>query len=429
MRFCPVVAVVILATGVFTARAADPGTELNDLLDQQTDGRFKLMFEFRTRLETRDDNNFGRSVNLENPLFRTRIGAQFDVTDWLRLSATGQDSRAPQFGGPAPNSARDTLDLHEAYVELFAEQKGFGAIVGRQSFNLGEGRLIGVPQWRNTSRTYDTARAYHRWDSVRLEFLFLSLVNVLPDDFNKPRLGDRLWGTYSTFLRLIPKAVVDLYVLRRDENRPGGFTGPGTLGINTFGGRAAGSLPWSLKYSTEEAVQTGHTGLKQHRGFAAFGNVSRVFGRVSASIEYKYASGDHGNNAGRETTFDQLYAANHDKFGHADLLGWRNLHNLRSLETVRITKRLAGNFMYDNWWLASATDALYDGLGRAIVRSPSGAAGRHVGQEFDLFATYQASGGLQFGGGVARVVAGEFLKKTTPHPNTTYFYIFQSYTF
>jgi hypothetical protein len=52
-----------------------------------------------------------------------------------------------------------------------------------------------------------------------------------------------------------------------------------------------------------------------------------------------------------------------------------------------------------------------------------------VGQEFDLFATYQASGGLQFGTGVAHVLAGEFLKKTTPHPNTTYFYIFQSYTF
>src|SRR6476661_4251827 len=99
MRFCPVVAVVLLATGLFTARAADPGTELNDALDQQTDGRFKLMFEFRTRFETRDDSNFGKSVNLENPLLRTRIGAQFSATDWLRFSATGQDCRAPQYGG------------------------------------------------------------------------------------------------------------------------------------------------------------------------------------------------------------------------------------------------------------------------------------------------------------------------------------------
>jgi hypothetical protein len=429
MRFCSVIAVTALCTGLFTAHAEDPGTELNDLLAQKTGERLRLIFEFRTRFETRSENNFGRSADLDNPLFRTRIGADFRATKWLKLSATGQDSRAPLYGGPAPNSARDTMDLHEGYAEFFPDQKGFGAVVGRQAVTLGEGRLIGIPQWRNTARSYDTARVYHRSEFARLEFLLVSLVNVRPDHFNKPRLGDRLWGTYSTFFRLIPKSTVDLYILRRDQNRPGGFTLPGTLGINTFGGRAAGALPWSLRYSTEVALQNGKNGLKQHRGFAAFGNVGRSFGLLSVSAEYKYASGDRGDNPARETTFDQLYAANHDRFGHADLFGWRNIHNLRSLETVQVTKRFAVNFMYDNWWLVSATDALYDGSGKPIVVSTKGVAGRHVGQEFDLFGTFQASRGLQLGTGVAHVLAGEFLKKTMPRPDTTYFYVFQSYTF
>jgi hypothetical protein len=51
-------------------------------------------------------------------------------------------------------------------------------------------------------------------------------------------LGDRLWGMYDSFPELIKYGVVDVYALRRDQNRPGGFTGAGTLAINTFGGRA-----------------------------------------------------------------------------------------------------------------------------------------------------------------------------------------------
>ena len=69
---------------------------------------------------------------------------------------------------------------------------------------------------------------------ARIEFLLLSIVKVQPDSFNKPVLGDRLWGMYDSFPELIPKGLVDAYVLRRDQNRPGGFTGTGRLGINTF---------------------------------------------------------------------------------------------------------------------------------------------------------------------------------------------------
>ena len=425
MRFSP----VIILAALSVARAQDPGAEVNRFLARETDNRFKLTFEFRTRFETRQDNNFGRSADLENPLFRARIGAQYRAADWLKLSATGQDSRAPDYGGPAPNSARDTMDLHEGYAEFFPDKKGFGAIVGRQSFNMGDGRLIGVPQWRNTSRTYDTARLYHRSGFARLEFLFVSLVDVKPDALNKPRLGDRLWGVYNTFLRAVPKATIDMYILRRDQNRPGGFTLPGTLAVNTFGGNLVGTLPGGVRYKTEEAFQTGKNSVKEHRGFGAFGDIGRTFGTVSVSVEYIYASGDSGNDPRRETTFDQLYAANHDKFGHADLFGWRNIHDVRTLTTLPVTKHLSANFMYDDWWLASTTDALYDGGGRAIVRSDKGTAGRHVGQEFDLFGTYQPVKGLMFGTGVAKLVPGEFLNKTTPNPHTLYFYVFQSYSF
>src|ERR1017187_3565440 len=58
-------------------------------------------------------------------------------------------------------------------------------------------RVIGSPQWSNVSRTFDTGRVYYRTNQVRLELLMVSPVKVLPDQFNVPELGERIWGTYG----------------------------------------------------------------------------------------------------------------------------------------------------------------------------------------------------------------------------------------
>jgi len=421
----------VLAARFAAGQPLNPGEELNQFVADETGGRLKFSLEFRTRLENRTGNNFGRSPDLQNPLFRTRIGAQFDASRWLRIVGMGQDSRAPEYGGPAPPTARDTMDLQQSYLEFFAQdQTGFGALFGREMITMGEGRLIGVPDWLNTARTYDTARLYYRLPGIRLELLVVSPVVVRPDSFNRPNLGNRVWGTYDTFSKLIPNGTAEIYLLQHDQNRPGGFPGAGRLEINTVGGRATGPLPGALKYSIEAAAQDGRTGPLPHRACAWFSGISRSLSlRLPLDLEgeYKYASGSR-NSAAQDGTFDQLYAANHDKFGHADLFGWRNLHDLRSLETLHVTKPLALNFMYNNWWLASATDALYNGAGAPIVRSAKGVAGTHVGQEGDCFATYRVAG-WTFGAGFAHVFAGEFLHRTTPGVNTRYMYVFQSYGF
>ncbi len=428
---CAAGVAALFGGSILTAQVEDPGKALNDLLAEKTADRLKLTFEFRARPETRTGNNFGISPDLENPLFRTRIGAQFDFTDWFRVSAMGQDARAPQYGGPAPATARDTMDLQEGFLEFFAKRKtGFGAVFGRQMVSMGEGRVIGIPQWVNTSRTYDTARLYYRLPNARLELLSLSIVRVRPDDFNRPNLGDRLWGTYDTFSNVIPNGTLEVYLLRHAQNRPGGFTGQGSLGINSLGARVVGPLPYSFKYGIETVAQNGKTGPLVHRGFAWYSSLSRRLPLtlpLDLEVEYKYASGSS-NPAVRDTTYDQLYAANHDKFGHADLFGWRNIKNLRSLDTLHITKPLAFNFMYDNWWLASPTDGLYNGSGALIVKPSSRNTLTHIGQETDFFATYQISGWL-FGAGFAHIFKGDYLTKMTPGVNTRYMYVFQSYTF
>lgn len=426
----------MLLAGILLTAAAraqqDPIPNINKSLRKATKNVFGFTFEERTRWEEKSGVNFGKSVNQQDMLSRLRIGADFTPVSWLSLSAMGQDTRVPFYGAGAPNTMRDTMDLQEAYVKLLGKRKtGFGGEFGREMLNFGEARLIGSPQWSNVSRTFDTGRFYYHNDKVRLEILMVSPVKVLSDQFNMPDLGERIWGMYDTFSSVWHGASVDAYALRHSQNKIGGWTGAGTLGTDTFGGRLYGPLPGKFAYSLEAIGQTGHIGLLDQRAHAWFAGVSRkatLFGRpLDISAEYKLASGT-GQGQTNSSTFDQLSPANHDKFGQEDLFGWRNLRTLKSLETLGITKSFALNLMYTDHWLDSAYDSLYNSAGSVIATSKNGAAGTRVGQELDAFVTYKHGAHL-FGAGFGHFFKGQFVEQTTRDINPRYFYVFQQYSF
>jgi hypothetical protein len=418
----------------------DLGGRFSDRLAAETGGKLRLTLEFRGRYESRAGVAFGNEHDRSAALFRTRLGLSWQPVSWLKASAMMQDSRAPLYGENAPSNVRDQADLHEAHFELAPNPaRGSGLAAGRAMLTYGEGRLIGTPQWGNLARTYDHARLFYRLPRARLELLFVSPVKIRPQEFNRPALGDHVWGTYMSFPNLFSKSLVDVYVLRHSQNRPGGFAGgskaAGTdrLGIGTFGFRAAGPLAHAMKYSMEGAVQGGKVGAATHRGGAWYSAVSRRFAvarkTVDLSADYKFASGTRDpSDARRVGTFDHLYGAFHDVFGHQDLFGWRNIHNVRGLGTAGLRKNLALNLMYNTYWLASVRDALYNTAGRPIASSRAGAAGRHVGQEADLFATCRF-GHLQVGAGYGRFFQGSFIRHTTPGISPAYVYLFHTYSF
>ena len=95
--------------------------------------------------------------------------------------------------------------------------------------------------------------------------------------------------------------------------------------------------------------------------------------------------------------------------------------------TLGLTKSFAVNFMYNSWWLASARDALYNSSGKSIAKSATGAAGRHIGQETDVFVTYKYQR-LTFGAGYGRLFKGQFVRLATPGVEPTYLYLFHTYS-
>lgn len=409
-----------------------PGPKLNGWLREETGGRVQFQFEVRQRAEERTGVLFGADPDREVLYIRTRFGVLIQVRPWLKLATFVQDTRAPFYGVGAPGNVRDPLDLQQAYVEIFsAKQRGFGLTAGRLMINLGDTRLIGSPQWAYVARTWDTLRLYHVSGRARLELLFLSTGVPRGGGFNRPVLGDRIWGTYNTFEKVLGRHTVDAYFLRHDQNRPGGFLGEGRLGTNIFGSRWVLSLPDNWKLNLEGIGQSGHVGKQSHRAsaFAAMAvrRTSAAHRPLDLMGEYKYASGTNPA-SGRSGTFDPLYPGVHDKFGHVDLLGWKNIHNLRGMATLQIQPRWSWILMYNNSWLASPFDAAYSTGGRPVARSVTGTAGRHIGQELDLYTNLRL-GSITIGAGGGRFFAGPFIRRTRPGAASALLYLSTTYSF
>lgn len=407
----------------------DPVRKAANDLHAASENKLTITLEERTRWEERYGVNFGKDKNQQDMLSRLRIGMEYRPTSWLKISGMGQDARAPFYGKGAPTSLRDSMDLQEAYL-VFGSEKKINFSTGRRMLDYGETRVIGVPQWGNTSRTYDFGRIQFSNKKMTLDGLLVSPAIIRADKFNNPEFGNRIWGAYGVFPKVWRGASVDAYALRHSQNVIGGWTGKGTVGTNSFGARFYGPLPAHFSYSLEGIGQAGHLGTKTQRAYAWFAGVSRpvTVGKlpIDISAEYKQASGSH-TGSDHSATYDQLSPANHDKFGHQDLFGWRNLSTFKTLETVKVTKAVAFNLMYTDHHLFSASDALYNGAGSQIAISSKGTAGTHVGQELDSFLTVKV-GAHTFLAGFGHFFKGDFVENATRGINPRYFYIAQQYT-
>jgi hypothetical protein len=408
---------------------SDPIQKSAHALHRASKQKLTLQFEERTRWEKQYGVKFGKSVNQQDMLSRLRIGMQYRPTSWLTFSAMGQEGRAPFYGKTAPTSARDTIDLQESWLSFAPKKNGPKLDFGRRMLNYGETRVIGTPQWSNTSRTYDYGRISYFSKKMVLDGLMVSPVTIQPDAFNTPELGNRIWGTYNTFPKVWRGTSIDAYALRHSQNKIGGWTSKGTLGTNSFGARFYGPLPAHFTYSLEGIGQTGHMGKSNQHAFAWFAGITRpvTLGNMplSFSLEYKQASGSH-YGSDHSATYDQLAPANHDKFGHMDLFGWRNLKTFKTLETLELGRFATFNLMYTNENLFSASDALYNSSGAQLAISGQGVADKHVGQELDSFMIFVIDGHT-FYTGFGHFFKGNFVEKITPGINPRYFYIAQQY--
>jgi hypothetical protein len=409
--------------------------------------------QFNTRFEARENNNdFDSSVNSPTDaswlLTRFRLGALYKPVSWFKAYVQGQDIR--ELGGSRPNNVGtfgadgdDTFDLLQAWIDIGDDAKGLSLRAGRQPFNFGDQRLLGNPQWLNSTRAWDAARLHWAADSWTLDFFTGSPVTFINNQWNKSDWLNRDEGrnaidsgVYFCSKSLIPwQSTTDFYVINQQLNKlPGAAGAPlgvsGRTNVWSFGTLMKGDSKqlnqWD--YELEMVVQLGHAAGLNHRAFAGHWGFGYNFTgpwKPRLGFQYNYATGDKNPNDGKSTTFQNYFPGNHALYGFMDTTAWMNMHNPQLNFSIQPTGKLKVTFDVMTFWNATNADAWYGANTATTVRPVNAAAqgaSKYRGTELDVNAWYKLNSHVSLQTGYAIYLAGSYLAKTGASDNAHFGY-------
>jgi alginate export protein len=396
----------------------------------------RLGGEFRGRLEGPTGIGFA-GTNDFYFLDRLRVKVGIKPKEWLLFYGEVQDARI-FFNHHIPNANpyEDKWTLWQAYPQVGSSETGWiDALAGRQVLRFGDERVIGPSNWLNVGRTFNVARVDLHHPGYVVSVFASSVVPGENTDLHNTLPGNNMYGVYSSFQNIVPKADFEPYVLWRVASKNPELPetlNRGHLNEVTIGLHWKGDLPAAFNYDTEFDGQTGSLGSSSIAAWAGYASMGKTFREVAAAphifVEGNYASGTKNPNGHSWNTFDQSYPSNHDKYGFADLVGRRNLVQFRTGVEEEPTKKWKLKQQFEGYWLATSNDNYYGSSGAVTVAAHPGAS-RHVGNELDLVGEYEVNKGLNFGFGYGRMFAGQFLNQTTPGHDYGYPYAYFEYNF
>jgi hypothetical protein len=389
--------------------------------------------EFRERVEGFENSGFNETRDDMYYLSRFRFNAMATGT-YMAATVQVQDARVGnKTVGPTGTPFTATFDVRQAFADLGTAKSPIVARVGRQELAYGDQRLLGHVNWLNAGRTFDAARVTFKSNAAQVDVFGASVVRILDGEFDKSGNGNRFAGAYASTAKVIPKGTLEPYVFwRRDVNQRAETGVLGSLRQVTTGMRLVGRMPAALDYNVEMDVQTGSLASDDVRAWAGHWQLRATLpGKRTPHVfgEYNYASGDEDPTDGTRGTFDQLYPTPHDKYGLADLIGWRNLHHVRVGFDVTPFKATPIAVSHHSYWLVENRDALYAASGAVLARVASGAASTKVGQEVDIQVARPLTPQFALAAGYSHLFTGPFLKQATPGKSYSGPFVMLTYVF
>jgi hypothetical protein len=407
-----------------------PDTAPAVLLNDQLPGWLWFGVEERFRFEAYHNGSFKLHNDDSYFLNRFRFQMNLQPTRWFKVVAQVQDARALLETPPlaAPNQV--TWDLKLAYAQFGDPAKSWISVrVGRQLINYNN-TIIADSEWRNYGRSYDAVVTNLHYDRYRLGIFAASVVVPGIAGLSHHQEGNNIYGLYGAIERLLPSSRLEPFVLWRVQPsvavEDDGNIKTGRQDEQAYGFRFKGVVVGSLDYSYEAILERGTDGPNAIRAWAqTFGSAYRfnsLYLKPRIFGQYDYASGDKNPNDGVHGAFDTMYPTAHDRFGITDQFGWQNIVAARGGITLEPRRRWTVTAQYLDFWLASATDSLYNISGSSIVRDATGRSGTHVGEEFDSYTWFELNRHLNFGVGLGHLMPGTFLARNTKGPTYTYPY-------
>ena len=386
--------------------------------------------EFRTRFEGRQSLGYQEGSDDGYTLLRTRVDIGIKPASWFEFNFQGQDALAPGLReGPRLGAFEDRFDVRLAYVRMGSAKSRAAVTVGRQLLQYGDERLVGALDWSNVSRAFDAVRLELRAKNVRVDVFSASVVQMDPERrVNQSAEGNNLHGIYAAIENVIPRSTIEPYVLWQttpsvvNELQMRGDMDRYTTGTRIWGD---GLGPWD--YNVALVAQRGNLAGAAIRAWAYYTELGYEFDsdwQPRLYAEYNFGSGDDDPNDGEVGGFVDVYPTAHRWYGYNDLVGWRNIKNLRLGSAFKPHEKLRLQVDFHSFWLVSARDALYNVGGRLTVSPPAdGVADKKVGDEINLSFSTPLTGAIGLSGGIGYMFPGPFLKANTPGAGNTFSFL------
>jgi hypothetical protein len=414
----------LIFTDPYRLRDLRPTGRLNDHLPKW----IQFGLDERFRIEGFNGGGFKPNNSDSYLLNRLRFGMLIQPVSWFKVVTQVQDARS-FFQQPTapPNSVR--WDLKLAYAQFGDTEKNpVSLTVGRQLLDYNN-TILGNSEWRNQGRSYDGVAANFHVDRFRAALFAASVVNPLLNGISHHQEGNNIYGVYGWITRVLPQSSIEPFTLWRvapSVAEEASSQKTGRLDERAYGFRIKGKNIANLDYRYELIEERGSAGSNDIHAWAtttAVGyTVARLDWKPRFFAGYDYASGDKNPTDGTHGTFDTMYPTAHDRFGVSDQFGWQNILSWRAGATLVPRRRWSVTGQYLNFWLASATDAMYNTSGGTILRDITGKSGRHIGEEFDVYTWFEVNRQIHIGTGVAHLLPGEFIDKAGKGASYTYPY-------
>ena len=339
--------------------------------------------QVRPRVEFRSPEGFSTDLATVFTSMRTRLSLSAalprDVTAFVQV----QDVRLWGEEASTVDGSAESIDFHQAWVELGSPAEGTALRVGRQELSYGEQRLIGALDWVQQARSFDGVRGRARNGDVVVDGFALRI----REDEVHPADASFL-GLYGT----LPAAgMLDLYALHNT-------VGDDVTEQWTVGGR------WSrtegpLGLRVEAAYQAGTRSTLDVSAYLLAISAALPLGeRTRAELWYDRLSGDDDPLDDEIRVFDTLFATNHKFYGFMDLFTDIPAHTGgRGLQDVALKTTFA----------ARPDVSLGADLHAFFLTATEGLESGHLGEELDLTGRWAYAPGTGISGGVAIFQPGD----------------------
>ena len=401
-------------------RRADWWARLKDRpLDE--DGRFTLTLgaEARVRYEGFADNLWGAPPAPDDGYLWLRVMPLADLhAGPARIFIQGIGGYARGVGAGAGPADETGLDLLQGFADIqlpIGDRASLTLRAGRELIALGSERLVGSRYGPNIPQPFDGVRLMLERGNGRIEAFHGKPVAVQPGNFDDRRSPTKqLDGLYVT-APLATGVKVDLYALRYSDAaaRYAGMIARErrqTYGVRLFGTHAA------LGWNWEAMLQRGRFGTQPIKAWSIATETSYAFAdtplKPRLRLRANAASGDDDPKDDRLGTFNALFPKG-KYFGELTPIGPRNILNLHPSIDVDLGRGLTVEMAAIAYWRFSRGDGVYDVPGQ-LIRAAEQGASRHIGNQVELSANWQASTTLSVSASASLFRAGDFLRQTGP---------------